>query len=512
MNCAPRTEAAWLTPGRVVLLLFAAVFLVYAHTLSYGLTLFDDYQLLYVNKAILSSASNIGKLFSTDVFMLGISPYYRPLLGLTFMTDTLANGPYLFVYHLTNILLHGAASALLYLTLQRFGRGRPLSLFLSLVFLCHPALTPAVAWVPGRNDSLLCIFVLLSFLSFLRYLESRARVSLLAFALSFLCALLTKETAVMLPLLLAFYCLYAAGGRPAGKTWLPLAGVSAAVLAVWGAARFSSETVNRGVDITATLLNSKAYVVMLGKTLFPVNLGVWGALREADYKFGAAAIALLAAVFAFLRPGRKGLAAFGLLWYVLFLCPSFTAIPGAAPLVVWEHRLYLPLVGFLLAVSELDGAACLDFSRLIVAGPAACLVLLFASLSFVHSYDYSSSVVFWERAVAEVPDEPGVTMVMARVYHLEQMLPLAEKYYRRSLELDPAVPYAHANLAGIYAARGGGKLEEKELVLELAVNPSNILAVRGLAAIRAGKSGRRIVRHGPLPERFPGSQAGDSHL
>ena len=71
----------------------------------------------------------------------------------------------------------------------------------ALIFAVHPALNQAVAWIPGRNDSLLALFVLASALAFVRYVENRNWQWLGAYLALSLAALLTKESAVLLPLI-----------------------------------------------------------------------------------------------------------------------------------------------------------------------------------------------------------------------------------------------------------------------------------------------------------------------
>jgi hypothetical protein len=63
------------------------------------------------------------------------------------------------LYHITNILLHIGCSLLVYTLFQQLRFSKMLSALAALVFCVHPLHTSAVAWIPGRNDTLLTLFL-----------------------------------------------------------------------------------------------------------------------------------------------------------------------------------------------------------------------------------------------------------------------------------------------------------------------------------------------------------------
>ena len=75
-------------------------------------------------------------------------------------------------YHLIDILLHGMSCCLLFSCLLMFGFHKKVSFWSTMIFCVHPAQTQAVAWIAGRNDSLLAVFILLCVLSLLQYLST----------------------------------------------------------------------------------------------------------------------------------------------------------------------------------------------------------------------------------------------------------------------------------------------------------------------------------------------------
>ncbi|OGS12701.1 MAG: hypothetical protein A2234_00535 [Elusimicrobia bacterium RIFOXYA2_FULL_58_8] len=493
--------------------LFCAGFLLYAHILSFELVFFDDNVLLLKNRGVLAGLAGIGRIFSSDVFMMGASMYYRPMLNISFMADTMLGGPPFFIFYFTNILLHTASAALLFLFLSRLGRGRALSFMLSLLFLFHPALTQAVAWLPGRNDSLLFIFVILSFLNFFKFLEDRAKAPFAGYLFFFLAALFTKETAAVVPFLAALYAALVFSGKIPRRAWAALAAGSLAVLAVWFFARSAAfpGTPVSGISVFSNIQeNFPALVVLTGKTVFPLDPGIWLTLADASFLYGGMALALLAAAFVFSRGSKKGVLGFGLLWFFVFLVPTLVTVDsvfnGLATVYVREHRLYLPLAGFLIFFSELKWVRAMDFRDFKARAAAAFVLSSFACVSFVHSYNFSGRMFFWENAVAEAPAAALPHLKLGLTYYLAGFTGAAQRQYGAVLAINPVEPTVHYNLGLIYADRGARVLAAQEFKKELEIDPGSTPAVEGLKGLRGWRglsSGARppAARQAPAARR-----------
>ena len=66
-------------------------------------------------------------------------------------------------------------------------------------------------WIPGRNDSLLLLFVLPAFIYFLKFLDAQREKYLYYHFLFFALAIFTKESAVLATLLVLFYLQFVRG-------------------------------------------------------------------------------------------------------------------------------------------------------------------------------------------------------------------------------------------------------------------------------------------------------------
>ncbi len=142
-----------------VMLLAAAVLLVYLPSLSLGFTELDDSIFIREFKAFNEDTSNLIASFSRGLFDAVKDPYYRPLFSDAMILNYQMSGEEPFGYHLINVLLHMGVVVILYKLLFRLGITAANSFYLSLIFAVHPVLTQAVTWIPGRNDTLLALFV-----------------------------------------------------------------------------------------------------------------------------------------------------------------------------------------------------------------------------------------------------------------------------------------------------------------------------------------------------------------
>ncbi|HKS29008.1 MAG TPA: hypothetical protein VJS44_14370 [Pyrinomonadaceae bacterium] len=142
--------------------------------------------------------------------------FFRPLFIASYIVDSRVWGERPFGYHLTNALLHGLNSYLVYrlglllLRSQKLSEesARRVSLAAGLLFLLHPSHTEAVSWISGRADLLAALFCLAALLLYVFYVENRRAPYLLLALISFALALLSKEAAASLPFIIFAFGVY----------------------------------------------------------------------------------------------------------------------------------------------------------------------------------------------------------------------------------------------------------------------------------------------------------------
>jgi hypothetical protein len=121
------------------------------------------------------------------------TPYWRPLPILVF--GVFAAGP----IHILNVALHGVNAWLAARLARSLGANEHVALSAGALFLTCPVSGEAVAWCSGLQDVLLTTLAVAFVLSWRAPLRLVARASLACLLLAV--AMLTKETAVALPLL-----------------------------------------------------------------------------------------------------------------------------------------------------------------------------------------------------------------------------------------------------------------------------------------------------------------------
>ncbi|HVN67098.1 MAG TPA: hypothetical protein VMT55_01910, partial [Candidatus Sulfotelmatobacter sp.] len=281
--------------------------LIYFPVIFFGYTYHDDVRLIIDNQAFLR-AGGIPAAFQHDVFRYPHGPdiYYRPILTLSLMLDARFSGTRPYLYHGTNLALHILAALLLFHWLLRLGY-RKESVFLGvLIFTAHPAIAQAVAWIPGRNDTLLAVFALISLLFYQRYGQSGKITDYLGQLLFFFCALFTKESAV---LLVAIYLLLDRTKlRYLVPGWL-------AAIAGWAILRQLAMVHPAKIQCLAIFNNLPALLLYLGKVFFPVNLSVLPLLADTTLLYGWLALSIIVVALYFSREKSPGRIVLGLVWY-----------------------------------------------------------------------------------------------------------------------------------------------------------------------------------------------------
>jgi hypothetical protein len=157
-----------------------ASLLLYLPAIGLGL-LSDDYVLL---------ARSV-----SDVLNPGAWEHFRPLPLLVWKLLYLIGGPS--VLHAFNIVLHGVNAWLLWRFSLRLGHPASVAAFVAVVFLFFPAAVEPVAWNSGIFDVATVFFGLL----FLHGIAARGAMPRALGLMALVGAMLSKETAVVLPLI-----------------------------------------------------------------------------------------------------------------------------------------------------------------------------------------------------------------------------------------------------------------------------------------------------------------------
>lgn len=179
------------------LLLTVIVFSLYGKSIFFDFVS-DEFFLISDKVDFLSDIKNIPKLFTTSAFYLSDCKYYRPVLNLSFLIEISVFGLNKKICHTTNIILFILTLWLMYVFLIKLKLNETILKFLILLVAVHPIFTSSVVWIPARNDTLLAIFVYLSFIFFINYLENKQIKNFIFYLIFFSFAVFTKESAILI--------------------------------------------------------------------------------------------------------------------------------------------------------------------------------------------------------------------------------------------------------------------------------------------------------------------------
>src|SRR4030042_1097745 len=389
--------------------------LVYARSLFFGFTYFDDNVLILENLFFLKNIGKFFNAFSMEVFHVlhASAAYYRPMLTISFMLDAIFSGANPFLYHFTSVAIHIVNSCLVYLTLKKIKISDDLSFILAAIFAIHPILTQGVSWLPGRNDSLLALFILPAFIFLIDYFEKLKNKYLIYHFIFFALALFTKESALFLPAVLVFFV----------------------------------------------------------KVFLPFNLSVLPTLQDSTLIYGVISLIILVLVLIFSKNKKMSIILFGLIWFLVFLLPSFVRPNTSYVADFLEHRIYTPLIGLFIILSEIDNLKKLTLDNKKVFWGFITILSGLIIINFIHNTNFKDKLIFWKNAVAHSPSHPLAHKNLGAMYYLEGNFTEAEKEFTKSVELNPTEAMIHNNLGLIYFRKGEYDKAQQEFAKELELYP-----------------------------------------
>lgn len=414
--------------------LAVAVIAVYYRALGYGFV-YDDAELILANRWVLSF-SNIPEAFSTHTFGFREEGYqaitYRPMLFVIYMAEHAAFGFSAWLWHLVNVATHIVNAALVFVIsrhiLEHEGRGYSAAVPAfagALIFAVHPMNAEPVSWLATMAELTFTFLCLTAF-----YLEARRTdgtgrgaieraASTAVPALFFLAAVLLKETAVVLPLIVLVYQAARRGLKSLFELssvarYLPYA-VAAAVYAVMRAVALKGE-----VTPSATLhsfltpyefaLNSivllaryfKALALPFGEPPLQLMDPVFSVTEPRAFFSVLAAVLVPIALAVVLRRATR-LWVLVLAVIILPILPTLYS-PAISRFPFADRYLYFPSAGLAMLLSIVLARAALRAGW----GRAALVITLAVALPFAafarhKSAPWESDLTLWSAALSFQP-------------------------------------------------------------------------------------------------------------
>jgi hypothetical protein len=493
---ADASRPSWIWPALVGLIAAA----VYLNTLGNGYAL-DDVGIVRDNPH-LGSLSGVPLLFARPYWpdaSGAASGLYRPVALSTFAVDRALFGGSAAGAHAVNVALHALVSVLAWFALRRVATHYGTALLAALLFAVHPVHVEAVANLVGRAELLAAAFVLGAWLCHRRSPEAstsgRALVWDLGAAMSYGLAVLSKETAVVAPLVFLADDLGRAGSRNRARAWALLAGALAATLmmraAVLGGLRGAADAIaldNPVVDAAPFVRVATALWVQVRYVL----LMVWPARLCSDYSFEAIpvvrtaldprfaagsvlALAILALVVHGWR-GRRPVLVGTTAWIAFFLPASNLIFPVGA--LMAERLAYLPSVGFCLLAGHLGAALAAAggrprLRRIAVVAASALAVVALGIRTWERNPAWRDNASLALGDVRVMPRSAKLQAGAGIVLAERGEIPEAERHFLEALRIYPDYAQVHYNLGILMSRRRAWSGAVEHLLRSAVLSPAN---------------------------------------
>jgi protein O-mannosyl-transferase len=468
------------TTWRAALLAAALAFAVYLPSLRGGF-LYDDQANIVANRSLREPAA-LGAILRHEPA--------RPLLNLSWALNHAVSAQRPWSYHLVNALIHAANAALAFSLLawmsRREGRAHAggIALFGACLFAVTPMAVEAVAYVSSRSTALCTLLTLGSLRLAVGGLEAGSRRRIAGGLVFFVLALLTKEEAASLPLLLILLDLFflsrgdwrgPLARRAAHAAFLALPVVGLAARRVATGAWLPPLVLDRGIYLAT---QAAAFPLYLGRALLPFDPAFFRGHAPAPWPpdpitllFGAIGLALVVVAAAGHR--RFTSAAFAILWMAAALLPSSSLVPLEEMVV--DHRAYIGGLG----IHYLLGVLLWGPGRL----PSAVgLLALLGARTVQYQFVIGDPVRAWEDAVRRAPASAEAWRALGDAY-ADKGDPRAEQAIQQSMFLGSEQGRSWANLALYYLNQNRREDAERALRRAAEAAPSDARIHDNLGAL-----------------------------
>ena len=425
----------------------------------------------------------------------------RHITGLSFALNYQWGQENPFGYHLFNILIHiGSTFLIFFITRLTIENGtswekdaaKKIALITTLLFGLHPIQTETITYISGRPGGLAGLFYFLSLLLFILASLKDCRVPRLILYLlsltSFAMAVLGKEIAITLPVMIIIYDLCLIKGpqwvsfrfRLIYYLCLPALAGAFFFLAP-NMLRFmdtlNSENFFKKINLPLGLIQLDLLKLPLKLFLFPINLTFeYDFLTQVPWSSLLTSIAIiLLCIFLACKKFylKNSLLTFCVLWFPLTIAPTNSFMERTH--LFSERNMYIPLFGLCLFFAVILFLIFKTQKHSALWG--TCLLLFigtaFSSMVVKRNQTYASTSSLWADTFKKSPNKLSVGKTLSIHYLMEEDYANTLKALRALLEINPHLYDVHLNLGIAHKSLGKFSEAEKNFKEAIRIKPTN---------------------------------------
>ncbi|MFP4369904.1 MAG: tetratricopeptide repeat protein [Candidatus Kapaibacterium sp.] len=400
----------------------------------------------------------------------------RPVSHITLTWNWVNHGMDVVPYHIFNVIIHLLNVWLVFLFLLYIlsfksaannhirDNRHYIAFAVALIFALHPLQTQTVTYIVQRMTSMAAFFYILSLFAYVagrqnhikEKLNGRTILLYIAALLAFLFALKSKQSAISLPLMwivMEFFLIRDKKGRLNKKL-------------IYGALALFGFTMVIGLaaDIipreTQDYTRMEYFTTQFGVIMTYLGLLLIPASQNLDYDFQIVnnlfepvfllglLINLAVIAFAVWIYKKDKIISFGIAFFYVALSVESSIMPIKD--VIFEHRLYMPMIGFFLSLSAGLWYLAGKKSPYPALGVVAVLAIAYGFAAHARNEVWQTEYRLWEDTYEKSPNKARPVFNFGNENKETGNIREAEKLYLRALEIDPEHDDAMINLGGIY--------------------------------------------------------------
>ena len=468
--------------------------LIYSNTF-YSSFHFDDLSSIVDNSAIrnIFNLQNIWNFWPTrfiTYFSVALNYHFSQLNVLT--------------YHLFNLAVHLSSGILVWwFMLLTFStpamkaqkiteRAKLIAFFAGLVFIAHPIQTQGVTYIIQRAASLATFFYLLSLSLYVksRLLQEQGQSPVVSrfiyygSLIAVVMAMFTKEMTITLPFMILFYeSCFLKIKRLNLRYLIPFF----ATLLIIPLTMFLTKSVDfigmkRTLGVAPSISSGQYFfnqlrvmVTYLRLLFIPINQNLVYYYPITKNLFNLPILASLIFLISILTIAirifsKYKLISFGIFWFFLTLLPESSLIPIKD--CIFEHRLYLPMVGFSFFLVSL---IYYFFENKALKSMVIALLIItssYAILTYRRNIIWRNELTLWNDIVHKSPKKVSAYNNRGTAYKDQGNIQKAFSDFNKAIELNPNLEEAYNNRGIIYLEQKNVQRAFSDYNKAIAINPN----------------------------------------
>src|SRR3989339_529741 len=399
--------------------------------------LYDDRDIILENRE-LHKISNIKNIFSKDYYNITKEVSFRPVVSVFHFVNYFIWGNRAYGFRILELLIYSLICVCMYILCLKLFQNQTIAFISAVVFSLHPVHCEALGCISlGYGELLFSLFFLLAFIFYLNALEEFNANNIVFSYLFWIFALLSKETAVILPVIILAHL----------------------VIYKYLNSRADSGIVQLRDSVGKKLLCFLSGYVLIAIFYLIIRFSVFNVseTKYLSYIGGSFYINMLSMLNVF---GQ----------YILLLFFPIKLAIEYPPIIITSVLNRLVILNLTLVILIVIALSYLiNKNRYLGSSLLVILLCFFAFKTVTRNYAWMDEIRLWSKNVEMYPDFPRPRLSLAGAYYYKGMGKESIDEYEKVILLDTNDPEAYYNLGAIKARYGDieGALKEYKKVLEI---------------------------------------------